>query len=60
MTRKDYELIAKVFADLHSDYNTSENGDDISLENVIRELSMALWRENDKFNEKIFLKACGL
>jgi hypothetical protein len=60
MTRKDYQLIAKVFADLQSDYNTSENGDDISLESVIRELSVALWRDNSRFDEKIFLKACGL
>jgi len=57
MTRKDYELIARVFADL----NESESeGDKVSLARVARELAIELWKDNERFDGDKFLKACGL
>jgi hypothetical protein len=58
MSRKDYELIARVFADLNSDFNNG-GSDAVSLEIVAKELARALWGDNARFNETTFLKACG-
>ena len=56
MSRKDYELIARVFADL----NESESeGDKVSLARVAKELTIELWKDNGRFDGDKFLKACG-
>lgn len=59
MTRKDFELIAKVLADLNSDFN---NGDDdtVSLSLVATELADALKAENPRFDRERFLIAAGV
>lgn len=58
MTRKDYELIAQVFADLESDFNNC-GSDEVSLSVVIEELARAFGKENPRFDFDKFVKACG-
>lgn len=59
MTRNDYQVIAKVLADLYSDFNNG-GSDEISLSLVIQELAWALGEEDSQFNRDRFVKACGL
>ena len=59
MTRKDYELIASVLADLNADFNNG--GDDtISLQLVATELAETLAAENPRFDRERFLIAAGV
>ena len=58
MTKKDYELIAQVFADLESDFNNC-GSDAVSLSIVVEELARALGKDNPRFDEDKFVKACG-
>lgn len=56
MTRKDYELIAGVFASFAEIVDLSETiGADIA-----RRLADELAEENPRFNSARFLSACGL
>ena len=56
MTRKDYELIARVFADFSEVCDLSETiGADIA-----RQLATAFVFDNPRFDHKRFLSACGL
>ena len=56
MTRKDYELIAGVFASFSDIVELSETiGADIA-----RRLADELAEENPRFNSARFLSACGL
>ena len=59
MTKKDYELIAATLNRLRVDFDNG--GDDtISLRLVAEELADSLGRENVRFNEALFLTACGV
>lgn len=59
MTKKDYELIAATLNRLRVDFDNG--GDDtISLRLVAEELADSLGRENVRFNEALFLDACGV
>ena len=59
MTKKDFDLIARVFADLNSDFNNG--GDDsVSLSLVVGELADALATTNGAFDRERFLVACGV
>lgn len=56
MTRKDYELIAGVFADFAEVCELSETiGADIA-----RQLATVFIFDNPRFDHRRFLKACGL
>lgn len=59
MTRKDFELIAKVFHELNADFNNGGE-DTISLALVAEELTRALATTNPNFDRARFLKACGV
>jgi hypothetical protein len=54
MTRKDYELIAKVLRDFVGD-----SGDSIDRDKIAFALSKALAQENPRFDAKRFLFASG-
>lgn len=56
MTRKDYELIAKVLKGL----NDGEDSPDVPLTLVVEEFANVLQAENDRFDFDKFVKACGL
>jgi len=74
MTRKDYELIARVFFSYaHSDSMTTDynakhdrppSEGDIArttrLECMAESMCKALRLDNPRFNRETFLKACGL
>jgi hypothetical protein len=56
MTRKDYELIAGVFANFSKIVELEETiGADIA-----RQMADALEGTNPRFNRELFLKACGV
>ena len=59
MTKKDYELIAKVIREMEDKYD----GDDWTVNGTIflyaKNLAMALGTENPKFDSEKFMKACG-
>jgi hypothetical protein len=57
MTRRDYELIAAVFADLDADFNNG-GSDAVSLALVAEELAMRLRNMYPNFNFDRFLIAC--
>lgn len=59
MTRKDYELIAKVLKDLNDDFNNG-GADEVSLALVAEELATALALDNPRFNRARFVSACGV
>ena len=54
MTRKDYELIAKVLRDFVGD-----GGDVIDRDKIAYELANALSQDNPRFDRKRFLIASG-
>ena len=60
MTKKDYELIARVIKQY------LDNGDNDQLDGIggadklVRMLTEALQKENTRFDKQKFLKACGL
>lgn len=54
MTRKDYELIAKVLRDFVGD-----GGDVIDRDKIAYELAKALSQDNPRFNRLRFLVASG-
>jgi hypothetical protein len=56
MTRKHFELIANA---IRVTKNTTE-GDDASLRELALNLCVEFKRENGRFNNERFLKACGL
>jgi hypothetical protein len=55
MTRKDYELIAKLVKNLKD-----EVVDDLAHEAIVTNFIEELQCENPRFNSEIFAKACGL
>lgn len=59
MTRKDFELIAKVFAYLDEEFNNG-GSDEVSLALVAGELACALSTTNPAFDRERFLAACGV
>jgi hypothetical protein len=54
MTRKDYELIAKVLKDF-----TGDSGDVIDRDKIALSLALALELDNPRFNRERFLVASG-
>lgn len=58
MTRKDFELIAKVISDLNEDFNNGGE-DTVSLEVVAEQFARVLRLENPRFDMYRFLIACG-
>jgi len=54
MTRKDFELIAKVLKDF-----TPEDGVFIERNQIAEDLSKALATDNPRFDRERFLVACG-
>ncbi len=56
MTRKHFELIANT---IRVTKNTTE-GDDAALRELALNLCVEFKRENGRFNNERFLKACGL
>jgi hypothetical protein len=56
MTRKHFELIANA---IRVTKNTTE-GDDAALRELALNLCVEFKRENGRFNNERFLKACGL
>jgi hypothetical protein len=54
MTKKDYELIARVFK---SENATAESK---AISELAEMLAYELGLENPRFNRSIFLKACGV
>ena len=56
MTRKHFELIANA---IRVTKNTTE-GDDTALRELALNLCVEFKRENGRFNNERFLKACGL
>lgn len=54
MTRKDYELIAKVLK------NSDEVADDMTRNALADMFADALEDENPRFNRETFLRACGI
>lgn len=61
MTRKDYELIAEGIrlTRTKADFQ-GKAGDEATLSEVARTLAQLLKYENVRFNEELFLKACGV
>lgn len=59
MTRKDYELIAKVFRNLSDDFSNG-GSDEVSLSLVASELAEQLSAMNPRFDSRRFLDACGV
>lgn len=55
VTRKDYELIAKVLRDARE-----RHCDETTLTHVAGKLGEAMQRDNSRFNYSRFLGACGL
>lgn len=56
MTKKDYELIARVLKGL----NNGEDNPEVSFTLVVEEFANVLSAENDRFDFDKFVKACGL
>jgi hypothetical protein len=59
MTRKDYELIAKVFNYLAVDVANGDY-DTITMSQIVENLSLELQKDNPRFNRARFLSACGV
>lgn len=70
MTKKDYELIAKALKQAYDnastlivvEKNTSKKSHDLRLRGIaftVLTLTIHLERENDRFDRKRFLQACG-
>ncbi len=57
MTRKDYVLIAKVFADIVDDFG---QGEAVQPSLIAEELADALAKDNPQFDRERFLTACGV
>lgn len=66
MTKKDYELIARVFngskqfLQFKDDKLSYHNGKWDEHDTLARNLAMALAQQNPNFNKSKFLEACGL
>lgn len=57
MTRKDYQLIADIFANIVEDFG---QGEPVQPSLIAEELSDALAKDNPRFDRERFLKACGV
>ena len=59
MTKKDYELIAKVIKEMENKYD----GDDWTVDGTIylyaSNLAAAFNKDNPKFDQEKFMEACG-
>lgn len=53
MSRKDYELIARIIDELPT-------GDEVDRLIIAKEFAWALAHENPRFDRERFLKACGV
>jgi hypothetical protein len=60
MTKKHYQLIAKVFSDYLDDGDNDQLDGIGGAEKVARELATALEQDNPNFDRERFLKAMGL
>ena len=65
MTKKDYELIARVLKDQLESCFTHVNKqigtiEAYSVECVVKQLTKELEQDNPRFNRQKFMKACGL
>ena len=56
MTRKHFEMIANAIRVTKN----SKAGDDSALRELALNLCVEFKRENGRFNNELFLKACGL
>jgi hypothetical protein len=66
MTKKDYELIASTIKERY-DFYTEFGGDTneqararTAVSSTAKNLARKLKKENEKFNEKRFIEACGV
>jgi hypothetical protein len=63
MSKKDYELIAGVFAEhvtAYTEYNTKESADKLAaIGTVANALAREFQVENPRFNRVRFVAACG-
>ncbi len=63
MTRKDYELIASVFAVNNPGFNTGDDwitGRVEQFQAIINDTANMLANDNPRFDRERFLKACGV
>jgi hypothetical protein len=56
MTRKDYELMVAALTAVRAE----SAGDSVSYEDICRQLTTVLQRDNPRFNRIKFLSACGV
>ena len=56
MTRKDYELIARMFAKNVAKYPNYEN----AFKVLAIDFAEMAWAQNSRFKHDVFYKACGL
>ncbi len=59
MTKKDYETIAKIIAQVQREFRGVEDGVN-ALRDVAVFLASDLERDNPRFDRERFLKACGV
>lgn len=59
MTRKDFELIARVLSDAHNALRADTTRDDV-VEYVAKRMAVDLATTNDLFDRERFLRACGV
>ncbi len=63
MTKKDYELIASVYAaemQFYEEYGEDELEPKAIIASNAHQMANALAEQNPKFDRKRFLKACGV
>jgi hypothetical protein len=58
MTKKDYELIANVFAEYHAPLGLGQITSSLVVEELAHALADALADDNPRFDLARFLKAC--
>lgn len=56
MLKKDYELIAEIFADYEPLYIKEEE----AKTELVKQLAIAFKNDNPKFKKELFLKACKI
>lgn len=60
MSRKDFELIARVINDEIGSYSSMDDPEAIALTKLASEFASALSGTNPRFNCAKFLRACGV
>lgn len=60
MTKKDYNLIAKVFKEAITDIGAEDNGANVALRMLASRLGACLSLDNPRFDRQKFLVAAGI